>query len=473
METPTADQRTPLLGAEHRSAAASVQPINASTADSIWAEEGANETTTTAEAASTSPSLGFFAVVFLTVNATLGAGLLNIPYAFSQSGGIGPATAAQVLHVILVIISLLIISGCSGISQSDSLQGIVHYFCGPKWRHACSLFIVLYSYGACVTYVIIIGDQFNKFFGTFYPDLYGQHWYFNGDILIITVSTVTILPLCFSKHISFLKFASFFGFCCTTYLTILVLVEYIKVEQKQHVPPTINVGPEKWNDIFNVIPVLTFSYQCQLSWVPTYAQIKHRRSYWRLFGMIIVSMLICFISYTWTAVFGLLAFGSDHIEKDIMQNYNPKDPFVSFAMILLIVKTIVVYPVLLFCGRIVLEEFIADFSFANRRPLTARVCIATVWVLSSCTLAILVPNIAVVINYLGSLAIFFVFIFPGLSLYQSLFNLERLQAIQVEFPLLRRRLAIFSLAVLFISYGTFILVISVYQSYKQTTSSQS
>lgn len=183
METPTADQRTPLLGAEHRSAAASVQPINASTADSIWAEEGANETTTTAEAASTSPSLGFFAVVFLTVNATLGAGLLNIPYAFSQSGGIGPATAAQVvssvlftmlnyyynfllfslqLHVILVIISLLIISGCSGISQSDSLQGIVHYFCGPKWRHACSLFIVLYSYGACVTYVIIIGDQFNK-----------------------------------------------------------------------------------------------------------------------------------------------------------------------------------------------------------------------------------------------------------------------------------------------------------------------
>lgn len=43
---------------------------------------------------------------------------------------------------------------------------------------------------------------------------------------------------------------SFFGFCCTTYLTILVLVEYIKVEQKQHVPPTINVGPEKWNDIF-------------------------------------------------------------------------------------------------------------------------------------------------------------------------------------------------------------------------------
>lgn len=138
-------------------------------------------------------------------------------------------------------------------------------------------------------------------------------------------------------------------------------------------------------------------------------------------------------------------------------------------MILLVVKTIVVYPVLLFCGRIVLEEFIGNFSFANRRPFAARVFIATVWVLSSCTLAILVPNIAVVINYLGSLAILFVFILPGLSLYQSLFNLERLQAIQCEFSLLRSRIAIMCLAVLFISYGTFILVLSVYQSYRQTT----
>lgn len=31
-------------------------------------------------------TLGFWAVIFLTVNATLGAGMLNIPYAFLSSG---------------------------------------------------------------------------------------------------------------------------------------------------------------------------------------------------------------------------------------------------------------------------------------------------------------------------------------------------------------------------------------------------
>lgn len=99
METPTADQRTPLLAgsSEHRRSS-QVQPINTLSGD-VWDEEGANEGQAEASSSPTTTSspLGFFAVVFLTVNATLGAGLLNIPYAFSQSGGIVPASAAQVV----------------------------------------------------------------------------------------------------------------------------------------------------------------------------------------------------------------------------------------------------------------------------------------------------------------------------------------------------------------------------------------
>lgn len=48
-----------------------------------------------------SGSLGFFAVVFLTVNATLGAGLLNIPYAFDESGGIFFASIFQTVKTLI------------------------------------------------------------------------------------------------------------------------------------------------------------------------------------------------------------------------------------------------------------------------------------------------------------------------------------------------------------------------------------
>ena len=137
-------------------------------------------------------------------------------------------------------------------------------------------------------------------------------------------------------------------------------------------------------------------------------------------------------------------------------------------MILLIVKTIVIYPVLLFCGRIVLEDLFRNWN--HNKQLLLRVTIATIWVLSSCTLAILVPNIAIVINYLGSLANLFVFILPGLSLYLALFNSEQLHSIQCKFKILRKKSTILCISVFFIAYGSFITIISIDQSVKQTLS---
>ncbi|KPM10301.1 Transmembrane amino acid transporter protein-like protein [Sarcoptes scabiei] len=106
--------------------------------------------------------IGTLAVVFLTVNATLGAGLLNIPYSFDDSGGILSSIILQTIHVLLVIISLLILSSCTKISRTDSLQSLVRYFCGRVWSGICSASIFIYSYGACITYLIVIGDQFDK-----------------------------------------------------------------------------------------------------------------------------------------------------------------------------------------------------------------------------------------------------------------------------------------------------------------------
>ncbi|KAI7697805.1 hypothetical protein SSS_00442 [Sarcoptes scabiei] len=151
--------------------------------------------------------IGTLAVVFLTVNATLGAGLLNIPYSFDDSGGILSSIILQTIHVLLVIISLLILSSCTKISRTDSLQSLVRYFCGRVWSGICSASIFIYSYGACITYLIVIGDQFDKIFEFYYGPSFSDHWYMRRDFLVITVALVIILPLCVSKDISFLKFA--------------------------------------------------------------------------------------------------------------------------------------------------------------------------------------------------------------------------------------------------------------------------
>lgn len=50
--------------------------------------------------------VGFWAVVFLTVNATLGAGMLNIPYSFNEFGGIWYASLFQIVSIFVCLSNL-------------------------------------------------------------------------------------------------------------------------------------------------------------------------------------------------------------------------------------------------------------------------------------------------------------------------------------------------------------------------------
>lgn len=119
-------------------------------------------------------------------------------------------------------------------------------------------------------------------------------------------------------------------------------------------------------------------------------------------------------------------------------------------MFLLIIKTIVVYPVLLFCGRIVVEQCLNN---SNRSSKFLRIFLATVWVISSAAIAIFIPNIAIIINYLGSLANLFVFIMPGLCLYLMLFHEYQYELMIEQFNLFSNKYLVLVISIFFISYG--------------------
>lgn len=94
METPPppqiVDERTYLLRKNSaRSNRLEPNPINVEVTDDYDQRESTPQQS----------QLGYFAVIFLTVNATLGAGLLNIPYAFAQSGGLFPSICAQMVNI--------------------------------------------------------------------------------------------------------------------------------------------------------------------------------------------------------------------------------------------------------------------------------------------------------------------------------------------------------------------------------------
>jgi solute carrier family 38 (sodium-coupled neutral amino acid transporter), member 7/8 len=360
--------------------------------------------------------------IFLVVNAALGAGILNFPAAYHESGGLVVGIVAQLVLGVFIIGSMLILIYCAQIHSSATYQDVVFTLCGKRARLLCSIFVALYSFGTCVTFMIIIGDQWDKFLQFVYPR-YEETWFLSRKFMTIITCVVFILPLCFPKRIDFLKYPSAVGVLAVLYCVVLVAVKYFTTADTAAEKGPVRTRPEYWTDVFTIVPVVCFGYQCHLSLVPIYACTK-KRTLNDFSKTIFVALFLCFLTYTITASLGYLTFGSN-IQQDILVSYNPMTADVLVAVIGIALKMYTTYPILLFVGRAALDSVWMDMrSYTSAEMLRGermrRIVIALIWFVISLLLAVFVPNIGIVIKLLGALAAIFIFSFPGICLLQLL-----------------------------------------------------
>ena len=181
----------------------------------------------------------WYASVFLVVNAALGAGLLNFPDSYRQAGGVMIAIVIQAIFLIFVICAILILAYCSDIKGTTTYQDVVLSVCGRNAQRMCSFTLMVYCFGTCITFLIIIGDQWEEFFLFVSKDFYchDHPWYMNRVSVVCITSIILILPLCFPKRIDFLKYPSMFGVFAILYVVFIVTLKYFL----PHPPP----GPIK------------------------------------------------------------------------------------------------------------------------------------------------------------------------------------------------------------------------------------
>jgi len=364
-----------------------------------------------------------FGSIFLIVNAALGAGLLNMPKAFDDAGGVMTAIVVQAFLLFFIMAALIILAKTSDINKSSTLQEVMCTVSGVWGRRATSVIITVYCFGTCITFLVIIGDQFDRAFTSLVGSHYCDTWYLHRDFVMPVSSFLLILPMCYSKTIDFLKYVSAFGVFIILYVVALIFVEYA---EGGHVPGPIKTKPDSWLDISMVIPVICFGYQCHVSVIPIYSCMKKRDT--KNFTVASFSAIaICVFTYTGAATFGYMTFGN-LVYEDIISNYNANKPSVMLALVAISLKTYTTYPILMFCGREGLSTILKDlFSLTdNQEKERVRRCsIVTVWFISTILIAIEIPNIGAVIHILGSLAAIFIFVFPGVCLLQTTMMCEQ------------------------------------------------
>lgn len=116
------------------------------------------------------------ATVFLLVNATLGAGLLNFPQAFDKTGGIVTAVAVQLVFLVFITAAIVVLANCSDTTNSSSMQDTLAGLCGNRSLKFCAICVAVYSFGCCVTFLIVVGDQFDRILATFFGTDFCHYW---------------------------------------------------------------------------------------------------------------------------------------------------------------------------------------------------------------------------------------------------------------------------------------------------------
>ncbi|XP_012261076.2 putative sodium-coupled neutral amino acid transporter 7 [Athalia rosae] len=379
-----------------------------------------NETVLTTAACTSNESsqecrggVGSLATIFLMVNATLGAGLLNFPQAFDKTGGIVIAVVVQLIFLVFITAAIVVLAQASDSTNSSSMQDTLAGLCGPKSLILCAICVAIYSFGCCVTFLIIIGDQFDRVLANLYGSDFCHYWYMSRSFTTTVCCFVFILPLCFSKRLDILSYASSLG-CIAVIYVVWIIIYKSPVTSGLPAKP-MKQWPDHWTEIFQVVPVVCFGYQCHMSVIPTYACMKNRQ----LGGFTvcaIVSMLTCFVAYSIAGIFGYSTFGTGKVPGDILQGYSDGGTFLMVAIIAIAFKNFTTYPIILFCGREALIGLCTEYIQSLIMP---RVILSLIWIALTLVVAIVLPDISAVINLMGSLSAAFIFIFPGVCLLQN------------------------------------------------------
>ncbi|XP_067853713.1 putative sodium-coupled neutral amino acid transporter 8 [Heptranchias perlo] len=371
-------------------------------------------------------SLSPFGAVFILLKSALGAGLLNFPWAFSRAGGIRSAIAVEMVSLIFLISGLVILGYCSSISNQSTYQGVVKEICGPALGRLCEICFVFNVFMISIAFLVVVEDQLSKLCDSMANNVTtsgglgsAQSWYTDHRLGLSAVCLLVILPLSVPEELGFQKYISILGTFAATYLTIMVVVKFYLMKDSVFIPEHRSSSVSSWAAMFRVIPTICFGFQCHEASVAIYSSMQNRKlSHWILIS--VLSMVTCLLIYSITGMYGYLTFGTE-VAADILMSYPNNEVLIIIGRLLFGISIITIYPIILHLGRSVIQEL-----WAKHRPqnvvITAvyerrlRVMLTTSWVLVTMGVALFVPDISEVINLIGGISAFFIFIFPGLCL---------------------------------------------------------
>ncbi|KAI9264847.1 transmembrane amino acid transporter protein-domain-containing protein [Phascolomyces articulosus] len=329
-----------------------------------------------------------FEVAFNLVNATVGAGIMGLPFAVSHAGFVtGIFASIWVACLSQLGLYMLILAGKrAGVYKYAVL---VEQVMGRFGYHFLNFMIVVQAGGGCISYFILLGDTIPVLLDRYLPQ---YPLLSNRAFFVTTVSLICILPLNMRRSIGSLARWSMVSVMCLPIIIVTILIRapayYDKAPGDDGEPAWSIVG----TDVFGAMGIMAFAFTCTQVAFNNFLTLKDQsHNAWRHSTIMSTSM-------SWTismvfAVVGYICFGSD-VKSNLFMNFSQDDPLINLGRFALGISMIFTIPMCFYPTREAVQKALG-FETADKQPTQIQHYVVTVAVF------VILMAIGIVVESLG------------------------------------------------------------------------
>lgn len=398
--------------------------------------------------------------VFNLANTILGTGCLACPYACKLLG-VGGFVILMLFSALLAdyAIKVLFVSVEKLQVERARYPTLGRRTMGSFGEYLSSLVVTLQQCGACIGYMVIIGDVLQPI-----AALSGWEWTCHRWILQLALLVCVIFPLCLLPTMSSLKYVSFasliliiscvLGIVANGFLvlddpsrrndllhpnvthsnsvckksdintTSFYFSETYQDVYHQHLnttamDDTMRMFPVHLGNALSALPIISFAFLCHQNTFPIYKELKNA-SPTKMATVGHYSISICCFVYLMSGIMGYYTF-LDNTKSDLLINFSVTGTY--FSMVMDIVRTgfgiacVLSYPLMVWEARHNIDVLL----FGNRKYQFWRNFGLNLGILSVCgAIGMTVQDLDVVLGFVGSTCSpLMVFVLPALFYLKS------------------------------------------------------
>mmetsp|Transcript_54428 Transcript_54428/g.69963 ORF Transcript_54428/g.69963 Transcript_54428/m.69963 type:complete len:458 (+) Transcript_54428:51-1424(+) len=363
------------------------------------------------------------ASIFNLSNTTLGAGVVSIPYFYSQCGIILGTIILLIISLLAVFCNYLLVNASweTGIWSFGELATKSYGERGTATFQICMLSLTL---GVMSAYFVQLGETGSETLNSLLPKHLRHEWYTSELFVKACFTACPIIPFAIQRKLSALANASLLVVLVILYLAFVVCY----VSASARTDDGDDDGPIDdlkmaffGSEFFTALPIVVLAFGNSVNVHEVVVEMKNPTRF-RVLTLLISTNLLVSIVYIIIGIAGYSHF-RNHTSDNIIINYEgvtgSELGIVSIAEVGLVLVVVCSYPMLLFpcraCLDTVLKTNLSDKMTGQYSENTFFYSETTFIVAFSFLISVIVPVLGEIMGFTGAIAgTFIVFTFPAL-----------------------------------------------------------